>query len=339
MAVHSNGLGAGWLETLDVDQPHGLDYREFNDFRIGVRNRLKQEHSEFADTTAGGIHKPGGVAVLGMEINTGLTESTEEIVPDGTYRARGLIWEYHDSSNRGRLWCATANAGVSTTGDWTIMLLHPNLQWGGGDITWKGAQEFDATVDFSQDVAFGADCTIHIAGDLTSSGKWYQDGTTTFRSAMDVSIVKCDGTVDFSKHTSFITSFCVGTTADISKLTVDGSTVIKGDSSFTGEMHGNQIVHAWANYDGVAGTLLDNYGTASVTRHDPGIYTITWDTPFAGTNYVVVATCGTADGGIAYYMRAHCYSQKAGEIGLQVTNPAAQFDDSTYICVMAIGVV
>ena len=110
MSVHSDGAGSSWNEALDVNQPHGKDYLEWQDIRIGVRKRMDQEHSQFADSTAGGIHTPGGSAVLGMEITDDCTATT---VADGTYRARGLVWAYSDTSNWAVLFCNTAAAGVS----------------------------------------------------------------------------------------------------------------------------------------------------------------------------------------------------------------------------------
>jgi hypothetical protein len=72
MSVHPSGDGAAWdsIESLDVDQPHGLDYRTFNHISKAVRKRIMQEHEEFADATVGGVHKPGGSAVLGIEDGT-----------------------------------------------------------------------------------------------------------------------------------------------------------------------------------------------------------------------------------------------------------------------------
>lgn len=157
MTVHSSGAGTSWNETLDVDQPHGLDYQEWNDIRIGVRKRIAEEHSSFADSTVGGIHKPGGAAVLG--INDGTPGAA-----DGTYRGHGLVWD-----NTSRLWCSTAVAGASTSGDQTVVLLHPDKQWGGQDVTWTGAHEFDASVDISGNVAMD--------GDLTVDGNVLFDGT------------------------------------------------------------------------------------------------------------------------------------------------------------------
>ncbi len=200
MAVHSNGSGTGWLESLDVDQPHGLDYREFNDFRIGIRKRLQQEHSAMADVTVGGIHKPGGAAVVGMELTSGgLSDVTAALVNanlDGTYRGHGLVWAFHDTSNQGRLFCTSATAGATASLDYTVMFLHPDLQWGGRDVTWAGAHTFAGRVDMSGgvhinfnslDISGGAHLNVggaaggnvRFGGDCSVTGVLKTDGTAT----------------------------------------------------------------------------------------------------------------------------------------------------------------
>ena len=144
MAVTPSGDGAAWVTNIDVDQPHGLDYRAWNHLALAVQNRLKQEHALFADATVGGIHKPGGTAVLGIDDDTANFTGR-----DGTYRGHGIVWD--GSIN---LWCwtavggATAAPGVAGTADMTILKMHPDKQWGGGDVTWAGAHEFASTARF-----------------------------------------------------------------------------------------------------------------------------------------------------------------------------------------------
>lgn len=158
-AVHSSGTGTGWEEASpDVDQPHGLDFRELQDIRKGVRKRIEQEHATFADNTVGGIHTPGGAAILGIE------DGTASIVADGTLKGHGMVWD-----NTSRIWCATAVAGASTTGDWTLVLINPDKQWAGGDVTWLGSHEFS-------DVGVRGDMSV----DGTITGSIVVDGTFTF---------------------------------------------------------------------------------------------------------------------------------------------------------------
>lgn len=150
MGVHAAGDGIAWdsLEALDVDQPHGLDYRESVHMAKAIRLRLSQEHVTFADATVGGIHKPGGAAVLGICDGT-------PGAADGTYRGHGIVWD-----NTACLWCSTAVAGASTSGDFTLVLIHPDKQWGGGDVTWAGAHQFDGSVDMTNAIASGSFCVV-----------------------------------------------------------------------------------------------------------------------------------------------------------------------------------
>jgi hypothetical protein len=219
LSVHPDGTGTGWtnVEAVDVNQPHGLDYLYSQHIAKGVRKRMNQEHSAFADATVGGIHKPGGCAVLAVEITD---DCTAPVVADGTYRARGLIWAHSkDTSNYGVLFCNTAAAGASTTGDWTVLKMHPDLQWSGGDVTWAGAHEFDASVDISGNVAMDGDCTI--------------DGVLKVDSSVDFSDVYIAG--DCSVDSTFTVG---GDAAFVSDVSIDGTlamqnVVLTGDSTFT----------------------------------------------------------------------------------------------------------
>ena len=176
-SVHSAGDGAGWTitETLDVDQPLGLSYRQMNHIAIGVRKRMNKEHVAFADATVGGEHIPGGAAILDIQ------EATADMtkgMSDGTYTGGGLVWCYSTGSKYGVLWvCATGDGTYGAVGDPTILKLHPDKQWGGGDITWSGAHEFDASVDFTGPVAINKDLTVD--GTAVFTGV-FLDGTTTF---------------------------------------------------------------------------------------------------------------------------------------------------------------
>lgn len=193
MSVHPSGDGAAWdsLEAVDVDQPHGKDYLYSQHLAKAVRKRNDQEHSAYGDSTAGGIHKPGGCAVLAMDVTNAAGDPTGNVVADGTYRGHGLGWTYtvEAGANKGRLWCATAAAGASTTGDWTLVKLHPDLQWGSQDITWNHAgtagvgHEFDCSIDITGPVWVDGSCDfsdVHVAGDLTVAGAILVDGSCDF---------------------------------------------------------------------------------------------------------------------------------------------------------------
>ena len=116
MGVHPTGTGTEWdaVEKVTSDQPHGSAYLTGNHIALGVNKRMGQEHVTFADDTVGGIHKPGGAAVLGICDGT-------PGAADGTYRGHGIVWD-----NTARLYCSTAIAGASTSGDFTLILLHPS---------------------------------------------------------------------------------------------------------------------------------------------------------------------------------------------------------------------
>lgn len=57
------------------------------------------------------------------------------------------------------------------------------------------------------------------------------------------------------------------------------------------------ISKAWVNFDGTTGTILASENVSSVVRTGAGRYTITFTTAMADANYVVVGTCGAANGG------------------------------------------
>jgi len=308
MGAHPSGDGAAWdsLEAIDVDQPHGKDYVTWNHMAIAIRKRIGQEHSEFADTTAGAIHKPGGAAVLGMEITDDCTATT---VADGTYRARGLVWSYSDTSNWGVLFCNSSNAGVSTCGDFTVLKMHPDLQWGGGDVTWAGAHEFDASVDISGplDVWGAAEFSaVDISGTLDVTGGLQCGSNVTIQQALvcdsDVGIggdFSVDGTADFAGDVAF--------EADIS---IDGTTALE-DVVITGDVSASQVPSVWGSFCGNAGaTLLDSYNVASVARNATGDYSVTFSNALADTNYAVIATVSDSSAGSGNRMyTAQCISK------------------------------
>ncbi|MHC4890585.1 MAG: bactofilin family protein, partial [Planctomycetota bacterium] len=241
MGVHATGTGTGWDEASpDIDQPHGLDYREEQDIRKGVRKRINKEHVAFADATVGGEHKPGGCAVLGMDITD---DCTAGVAADGTYIGKGLVWALSDASNWGVLFCATGD-GTAPTLDWTVMRIHPDLQWGGGCITWAAGHEFDASVDISGNVAMDGDLTVDgafalggnakIVGDCSVDSTFtvggqaafhddvsmdadlVVDGTGVFTSALDIS-----GTLDVTGGVVSMFGARVAVDSDAADLTSD----------------------------------------------------------------------------------------------------------------------
>lgn len=171
MGVHNDGLGSDWdAASPDVDQNQGLDYREFNGLKAAVRKRLAKGHVDFADDTAGGEHVPGGCGVFGIEITS---SPTDNLTADNNYRGHGLVWTY-DNGQNGILYCNTAPAeSTDYINDWTVVLMHPDKQWGGGDVSWTGAHEFQARVDITgvlgtNDVSISGN--LHCASDMDVTG-------------------------------------------------------------------------------------------------------------------------------------------------------------------------
>lgn len=169
MAVHSNGTGTGWEEAApDIDQPLGLSWRELQDLRKGVRKRINKEHKAFGDVTVGGEHLPAGCRILGIVDSTAdMTKGAGDAsydVTDGKFIGRGLIYDQTNNV----FWCWTNSDGTTSANPYQI-LQHPDRAWAGGDVTWTGGHEFDASVDITGNVA--------IDGDLTVDGNLVVDGT------------------------------------------------------------------------------------------------------------------------------------------------------------------
>lgn len=187
MGVHADGSGTSWDEASpDIDQPHGLDYRSHQDIRKGTRKRIGKEHREFADATVGGEHLPGGCGILGIvestdDLTVGAGDASIDIT-DGMFQGRGLIYD----QTRNVLWCYTGDGTVND--DPYLVALHPDRAWGGGDITWSGIHQFDASVCFSD-------------GEVT--GAWLFEGTVGFDNAVDFSKAIFEGTVAFNNEVDF----------------------------------------------------------------------------------------------------------------------------------------
>jgi hypothetical protein len=230
MTAHSSGTGSSWNETLDVDQPHGLDYREWNDIRIGTRKRMAQEHESFADSTAGGVHMPGETAIMGMEDGT---------PANTTSRGRGVVW---DTSSR--LWCNTSVAGVSTAYSPCILSIHPDKQWGGGDITWAGAHEFDASID--------------VTGNLFVHGSIAAEASADFSDVAATGDVSIDGTLAMQ------------------------NTVLTGDSTFTFDAIAGETGPTFAIFGDWSARAMDTTYAAARTDGIVVAYAEMLDVSFAG---------------------------------------------------------
>ncbi len=273
MATTPSGTGIDWTnaENVDVDQPLGLSYRHANHIALGVDKRSAHEHTPFDDATVGMIHKPGGCAILGIE------DGTATVLADGTLKGHGLVWDGTEA-----LWCSTAVAGASTTGDFTIVQMNPNTQWKGGDITWAGAQQFDASVIFDcTQVIFNGDVSIveHFAcgSDVEIAGDFSVDGTADFGDGVAFAAeVSVDG---IFKTDATATEF--GGTAGIGLFydpTVQGAA-----QSIT---HGNGLIqkHGITGAIGATGTVDISYGAAFPTALKNVQLTIANDGAFLDTS-------------------------------------------------------
>jgi len=339
MGVHASGDGAAWdsLEALDVDQPHGLDYRESVHMAKAVRKRMDQEHVTFADATVGGIHMPGGVAVLGMELTDEGGDITAPVVGDGTYRARGLVWAW-DGSSDARLWCSTKAAGNSTTGDWTLLVMHPDKQWGGRDVTWAGAHEFDASVDISGNVGIGGELSVdsilrvggtsRFGNNVVFEDDISVDGTAAFGDA------SFDGTVDFGDDVAF--------GADIS---VDATAVFGAKTVMEGDVSSSPVASAWCSFcgDGANGDLgagdFTGYNVNTVQKISSGIYEISFTNALPSADMAVIATGNhNSDAAVQGRDGMSCISTAADSIRIRCSDKGASSGTAVdtsraYVCV------
>lgn len=199
MSTTPDGTGTGWtnVETVDIDQPHGLVYRWAQHIAKGVRKRVEKEHATFGDITAGGEHVPGFCQVLRQ------VDGTADVTTayDNTlFQANGIV---HCSAEE-TLWCVTGAAG-----DPTICLIDPNEQYKGGDITWTGAQEFDASVDMTGPLTVDGAATFN--GDI--------DGTHAVLDRVDFSGAGFAGDATFS-----------------AAVQIDGTVLVAGDAQIAGDV-------------------------------------------------------------------------------------------------------
>jgi len=216
MGTHPAGDGVAWdsLEAVDIDQPQGLDYRYTQHLAKAVRKRSDKEHEDFADATVGGEHVAGWAKVLrrvdGTADVSGAVDST-------LFQGGGLVW----SEGKDTLWCITADV---TTIDPTVMTLHPDRQYKGGDITWAGAHEFDASVDISGNVT--------IEGDLTLEGHLLLDSSADFSDVFVEGDASINGKLIIDSSADFSDVYIEGDVS-IDGTTMLQNTVLTGDVTFT----------------------------------------------------------------------------------------------------------
>lgn len=98
------------------------------------------------------------------------------------------------------------------------------------------------------------------------------------------------------------------------------------------------LIKAWVNFDGDDGSVRDSFNVTGVNRSATGTYTITWDTNFGGTDYVIAGFCGDATKGAGFVCGI------SSDAPLQTTtavihtrNTGNQDTDYNVVTVIAIG--
>jgi hypothetical protein len=289
MGSHS-GTGTAWDENSpDVDQPHGNDYLEHQDLRKGIRKRLQQEHVTPAGATVGGVHIPGKVSVVDF---LDATADVSNYFDDGSYTGPGLVYCASTGNNYGVLFLCSTTDGTYTgaSGDPTVLKLHPDLQWGGGDITWAGAQEFDASVDISTALYVDGTCEVlnelACASNLVVSGDFCADGTADFGG--NVAFV-----ADVSADSSVVCGaglMVEGTAVFAAEVDVSGNMDVSGDIRHTGDASGSQFPAAWGMADWTTSTINASYNIGNVDWSSVGIACVSFSNNLASANYVVILT-------------------------------------------------
>jgi hypothetical protein len=247
--AHPDGSGTDWEEDVDVDRPHGLDYRYINHLAKAYRKRNDKEHEAIGDGTAGGEHVPGIAQVLRQVDGTADVSGAYDAT---LFQANGLV----HSSGHQTLWCVTGPAG-----DPTVMLIDPDSQCKGADITWRGAQQFDASVDMT---------ICHVDGSATFTGPVRFEGSAavaSFDGTVDFSVAAFDGTVDFGKRADFSTIAVAGDATFQHAVQIDETLHVVGQLTLGGKA---AVWGAWASKDGTTTYLAESDGfvLASVDAQD-----------------------------------------------------------------------
>lgn len=125
------------------------------------------------------------------------------------------------------------------------------------------------------------------------------------------------------------------------KANIDGVTAASGAEVLTGTEAGKYVapstmishqgvVKGWCNLDGT-GTIAadDSFNVSGVVDDGTGLYTITWDTDFSSTNYVVASNATSNQTAIA--------AIAAGSVQISCTISDGTASDVDPLCVIAIG--
>jgi hypothetical protein len=180
-----------------------------------VRKRIDKEHEDFADATVGGEHTPGYCKVLKHVDGTADVSGAKDAT---LFQNNGIV---HSAGNQ-TLWCITGAAS-----DPTVLLMDPDKQYKGGDITWTGAAQFDASVDMT---------IVHIDASLTVSGATVLDGSTNIHGPADMSDTQIDGTLTVLDRADFSSMGVSGDVTFSGGVEFDGAVKIDGSIEVAGLM-------------------------------------------------------------------------------------------------------
>lgn len=294
-SVHNSNQGATWsnLESLDVNQPHGLDYRQENAIAAGVRKRILKEHLEFTDATVGGEHLPGVARVINKDTSANIDTSWGS----GYLRGSGLQW----NPTTGRFYCATIDGSDNGVADMTVIGYSP---W--ADATWTGIHQFDASVDMTALCIQGSFC---VAGHIVCASKVEVTGSLLCDDSVDVAgFFACGSYSSFLNTVTCLSKCQVYEDITIKKgLLVDGTSVLYGNLKVAGDVSMADITgtvrqrfaSAWGNCDWTTGTITGSYNVNSVSWCSDGIVCISFATALPSANYAVIFTnrCSSADSG------------------------------------------
>ena len=273
MGTHASGDGAAWdnLEALDVDQPHGLDYRESVHMAKAVRKRLSQEHELFADATVGGKHTPGGAGIL-------MVDSTADM---DTFAAAADLTSAHafgvacnpaaDPTGATLFYFSDATVTTTLPVSWNNILTEITHSFGArSEITVGVPVIFDQSTGFTGDAGFT---------NLGVGGEFSVDGTADF--AGDVAFeadISVDGTADFG-----------GDVAVVGDLSVDGALAVGGDVSVVGNI-GGLLFSSWCTVATLSNDSSGGTDVASIQAGEDGILTayVSADTSDGGSGFFAV---------------------------------------------------
>ncbi len=98
------------------------------------------------------------------------------------------------------------------------------------------------------------------------------------------------------------------------------------------------VCKAWVNLDGT-GTIVikDSFNVSGITDVDVGEYTITWDTDFANTNYVISITVYHDGANLSERIGGRDGTKAVGSTGIRVQSSGGSDYDFDDISVLSFG--